>query len=320
MTGGGVDRWGPTQRAAKRVLDTLGTNDYATVITFSETAAIYDYEETLHVVTDKNRKKMQQWIDEQGALGGTNFRAGFEAASKSFKNAIIEQKTSGCLQIILFLTDGIDKSGFVADDLAALNLEGVYIFTYTFGADADKVLPKELACRTNAIWSHVPDGGDVENIMAKYYLLFAASIDTSQVRWVEYDDGVTGETLAAGCLPAFDESSVKALIGVACMDMNVIVDVPAFKEKDGYDETWKQMREAAESCARINFAATTLQRMRREASGSGGVCGSPIEQKCAGGSCEVDRTWTAPPSTANGVRLPAALSGFTAAVIAAVWI
>eukprot|EP00747_Dinoflagellata_sp_TGD_P124024 gnl/TRDRNA2_/TRDRNA2_173934_c0_seq3.p1 gnl/TRDRNA2_/TRDRNA2_173934_c0~~gnl/TRDRNA2_/TRDRNA2_173934_c0_seq3.p1 ORF type:complete len:655 (-),score=112.36 gnl/TRDRNA2_/TRDRNA2_173934_c0_seq3:34-1998(-) len=288
MASGGVDRWQPTKRAAKRVLDTLGDNDYATIITFSSAANMYDSDETLHAVTDKNRRLMKEWIEGQAAMGGTNYRAGFELASKTFLNAVTQGRSSGCLQTILFLTDGKDSSGFVADDLATLNLEGVVVFTYTFGEDADKELPKEIACSTNGIWHHVPDDGDVENIMAKYYLLFAASIDTSQVRWTEYFDSVSGTALAAGCLPAYDTSSVKALIGVGCLDLNVIVDLDAFKGKEGYAATWKSMLDAATACPSINFAATTLQRMRREASGSQGVCGAPVNAGPGGSQDEGD--------------------------------
>merc|ERR1712224_418529 len=96
------------------------------------------------------------------------------------------RRSSGCVQTILFLTDGEDSSGFQVADLKDLDLEGVVLFTYTLGDGAAKELPKEMACASFGIWNHIPDGGDVENTMAKYYMLFAANIDATQARWVEY--------------------------------------------------------------------------------------------------------------------------------------
>ena len=48
----------------------------------------------------------------------------------------------------------------------------------------------------------VADGGNLANVMAGYYKLFAPLTSPCQTRWVEYSDILTGTTLLAACLAA----------------------------------------------------------------------------------------------------------------------
>jgi len=276
MTATGIDRWKPVQFAAGQVLKTLWDTDFATVIAFSTVATVYDGKELLHSVTTQQRKKMITWIDEQSALGGTNFESGFAMAKRVFAASLGANppRSSNCVQAILFLTDGRDSKGFQLSSLDT-GLEGVVVFTYSVGDDADNTVPKQIACKTNGIWNRIADNNlaAVADTMASYFQLFAASIDSTVPRWNEYADSVSGVQLLASCLPVYDRSgSTKNLAGVVCMDMNVVIDLPTFKAKPGYATVAESMRSASTSCPVIHQTAATMQRLRREAAGDDGVC------------------------------------------------
>eukprot|EP00929_Paragymnodinium_shiwhaense_P112603 TRINITY_DN8085_c0_g1_i1.p1 TRINITY_DN8085_c0_g1~~TRINITY_DN8085_c0_g1_i1.p1 ORF type:complete len:648 (+),score=113.88 TRINITY_DN8085_c0_g1_i1:45-1946(+) len=267
-------RWPAVVEAAKKVLLTLGSEDFATVVTFSSTSEAY--EDTnglrLHRMTDNKRKKMEVWLDSQSAVGGTNFRSGLKKAGMAFTNAVNSGGTSKCTQVLLFLTDGVDTEGFKAKDVQDIEgLEGVTFLTYSFGNDiGDQQVVKKMACQNRGIWYKVPDGGDISSIMASYYQIFASSLDAKEARWIEYDDGMSGTSLVAACYSVYDRTSAVSLLnGVACMDLNIIVDIPAFTTKPGYDAAWEQMRAAATSCTPIRVSAEQLKTFR---SMQGGEC------------------------------------------------
>eukprot|EP00929_Paragymnodinium_shiwhaense_P027103 TRINITY_DN15987_c0_g1_i6.p1 TRINITY_DN15987_c0_g1~~TRINITY_DN15987_c0_g1_i6.p1 ORF type:complete len:172 (-),score=26.08 TRINITY_DN15987_c0_g1_i6:257-772(-) len=127
-----------------------------------------------------------------------------------------------------------------------------------------------MACQNQGIWHTVADGGDIATTMASYYQVFAASIDAKAARWVEYSDSLTGTDLVAACYSVYDRTSAVPLLnGVACMDLNIMVDLQTFKGKPGYDAAWRAMREAAESCSPIKVSATQFSTFR---SLQGGDC------------------------------------------------
>eukprot|EP00929_Paragymnodinium_shiwhaense_P112605 TRINITY_DN8085_c0_g2_i1.p1 TRINITY_DN8085_c0_g2~~TRINITY_DN8085_c0_g2_i1.p1 ORF type:complete len:635 (+),score=90.21 TRINITY_DN8085_c0_g2_i1:69-1973(+) len=269
-------RWPAVQTAAKKVLATLGEEDFATVITFETKAKAYDEATkiTLHRMTDNRKKKMGDWIDEESAIGGTNFRSGLVKAGQAF-TAARDGPTSKCTQILLFLTDGVDTEGFKAKDVKSIpGLEGVIFMTYSMGNDiGDQQVVKKMACQNQGIWHKVPDGGDIPSIMASYYQIFAASLDAKYARWVEYNDALTGTRLVAACYSVYDRTkSVPLLNGVACMDLNVIIDLDAFKTKPGYSEAWSAMRAAATSCTRITLSAAQLTTFRELQGGDCRAC------------------------------------------------
>eukprot|EP00929_Paragymnodinium_shiwhaense_P027102 TRINITY_DN15987_c0_g1_i5.p1 TRINITY_DN15987_c0_g1~~TRINITY_DN15987_c0_g1_i5.p1 ORF type:complete len:633 (-),score=127.58 TRINITY_DN15987_c0_g1_i5:265-2163(-) len=269
-------RWPAVQNAAKKVLLTLGAEDYANVVTFSSQAAAFDEENgiKLHRITATKKERMEKWLDIQSAVGGTNFRSGLEKAGRAFLTAL-SGHSSSCTQILIFLTDGIDTEGFKASQLKGIGgLEGVHVFTYSFGSNiGDQQVAKKMACQNQGIWHTVADGGDIATTMASYYQIFAASLDAKSARWVEYSDALTGTDLVAACYSVYDRtSSVKLLNGVACMDLNVIVDLQTFKGKDGYADAWKQMRDAATSCSAIKVSNTQFSTFRALQGGDCRAC------------------------------------------------
>ena len=87
-------------------------------------------------------------------------------------------------------------------------------------------------------------------------------------------DAVTGTVLYGACFPAWDiTSSVSPLLGVSCVDLNLIIGVPEFEAKADYAEVWKEVEESNKVCKAVDFNSLTLQRLR----GSVGA-----ESQCAG--------------------------------------
>lgn len=224
-------------------------------------------------MTAANLKYMQSWLDAEAAVGGTNFKLGFTKASEIFEASIAAGKTSGCLKTILFLTDGKDSHGFVPSDIKKLpGLKDVTILTYSFGPQADAKLPKAIACQNNGIWYHVKDKTQIGNVMTQYFQLFAAGIDSDSVRWTQYEDSVTGQKLMTGCLPAYDRSkNVPELVGVSCMDINIIISNEELINKPTFSEMLTKMKSITSTCPKLNFGASTLQYLRQQV-GSSSVC------------------------------------------------
>lgn len=265
--------WDPAVSAAKAVLRTLTDKDFATIVLYSSRANVFDDIESMHPMNGKNQEMMAQFLDDSHANGGTNFRIGFELVSKVLKNSVKEGKTTGCeIQTVLFLTDGKDTSGFAPSEIEHLGLKGTTILTYSFGDDADEKLPKQIACQNNGIWYPVRSSAPVATIMAKYYQLFAASIESDAVRWTMYQDSVTGTPLLAGCLPVYDRSgTIPELVGVSCMDINVIVSLDTLWQKPRYKEMWEAMDKVTRECPKLKYGANTLQALRQQV-GERSVC------------------------------------------------
>lgn len=70
-----------------------------------------------------------------------------------------------CQTIFLFMTDGVITKGMddkddLVNKISKMNQNiGATIFTYSFGADADKDITNAISCANNGIWTEV--GNDV---------------------------------------------------------------------------------------------------------------------------------------------------------------
>ena len=101
----------------------------------------------------------------------------------------------------MFLTDGIDSGDYTQTrhDYFIDRSGRTRVFTFSFGDNADPTWPKAIACETGGIWYRVPDNGNIENTMAKYYEFYASLMRDSEARWVEYRDSATWQPLIAAC-------------------------------------------------------------------------------------------------------------------------
>jgi len=259
---GSSSRWSQAQAAAKEVLGTLTKFDYANIVTFSDSASSFDDTTVLQAVSESKLKEMRDWIDSVVPAGGTNFYAGFQKAFSILSAS--QSATSGCNKVVLFLTDGQDTSNMQMSALRALNQMNARIFTYSFGNNAAKVLPKEIACQNNGIWYHVNDGADIMKAMSGYYMYYAGALaDTKQIRWTMYKEFTTQNDLITGCLPAYNRNGQSVhLIGVVCMDVSIIMDVQTFRSKSDYAAANTAMEQAASTCTMVTHSKAALEALR----------------------------------------------------------
>lgn len=132
---------------------------------------------------------------------------------------------------VLFLSDGIPDS-WGANDYTTLQNKGLpssfKLFTYALGSGADTTVLAQLAANHGGEIRTVTDGGNLPDTMADYYKKLADDRDINAVRWMRYSDIVSGQTLLAGCVSIDDlrtTATVKAMVAVACMDANVVLEL-----------------------------------------------------------------------------------------------
>merc|ERR1719199_2065715 len=174
----GETRWMVAVKAAKKILDTLTSVDYVSVVLFS-TAAEH-WQPVMKPATAENKELAKQWIDSRYASGETYFQSGFDKVGEIFSNSYNGEAGSHCTKVVLFLTDGQDttvydptkKSQTPAQLMSTLDtvmqqVESVgtkkkaHLFTYSFGSGAGDAanIPKQLACAHDGAWTAIQDGG-----------------------------------------------------------------------------------------------------------------------------------------------------------------
>jgi hypothetical protein len=241
--------------------------------------------------------------------------AGFELAFQLFKDSTDMSKTTGCNKLILFMTDGVDASGkgnAMMREITKLQTDfggssgKIPIFTYAFGDELKTgdqqlaQLPKKIACQNDGIPYQVPDGEPLADVMVDYYKYFSNGLSASDpiletVRWTEYTDAWTETAkLLAGCMPVYD-STKKAngevdLIGVTCMDMNVIVPLQGsgnnpLENRDNYNAFKLEIERQSSLCMASSHDQSSLQRMRKS---------HPKSSECR--PCDMVDDWCEPES------------------------
>ena len=300
MTG---SRIGMARDAAKAVLDTLTEADYASIIVFSSRADAYST--TLVQATEANKKLMESWISSNVlAGGGTDFNAALSKAKEVLNNG----GGTGCNKAILFMSDGQPKEAPDTDaltrDLDAIG--NVRLMTYALGDGAQADVLKSMACENGGVFQSVPDNGDLAYAMAMYYQVLAPSLAPCQTRYTEYTDLVSGKKLLAACTPAYEKTSsaaenscnggldglgdsgssvVAQLLGVVCMDMDMIVSLDVLKAHSGYAQFEASVDGAKARCSRVTVSEAQLETIRAKVSDDS-VCGSaPV---FGGGGCGGD--------------------------------
>jgi hypothetical protein len=263
--------------AAEAVLDTLSEWDKVGIIIFSTSAETYNQQSALIEATHSNVAQIKTWLQDIAFMGATDFKAAF---TKAFQLIKYSSTTSNCNGMVLFLTDGVDDSGVQVSEITELNTKNYTIFTYSFGAEAEAEKPKEIACANHGIWHSVPDGGDVKDAMANYFQYYAeGNAYHKQIRWTKYDEIDTKRPLMTGCLPAYNRSSSPPLLlGVFCMDVNVIIPLSEFEAKPDYYQAWTTMQNQAKQCTGVvSYHEPELERLREEFSASSTCAATGID-------------------------------------------
>jgi len=158
------------------------------------------------------------------------------------------------------------------------------ILSYALGdgiTNEGKTILKRIACDNRGVYHEVGANGNLGDVMANYYSFLSVGTDSAKARWREYEDKVSKQTLLAACVPAFDKRQTpRKLLGVACMDMNVLSDLDTFKTSAGYDDFEGSVREAQRFCAPFRLSHLDAQLLRYSTDPSA-VCEEVI--KCGDG-------------------------------------
>eukprot|EP00397_Hematodinium_sp_SG-2012_P006727 GEMP01006763.1.p1 GENE.GEMP01006763.1~~GEMP01006763.1.p1 ORF type:complete len:701 (+),score=129.16 GEMP01006763.1:103-2205(+) len=259
------ERWTLLKEGVVLVLRTLTEYDYLGVLLFSSNARAF--KPKLMPATLALKEALLQWLNSpnQDPMGGTNFEAAFDKTFSFIKRSRANGATTRCQAAVLFMTDGEDTSDFDVKRIqkAQENLEPkVIIFTYTFGSGARRDLPENIACENNGVYWNVPDGGNIGLVMSAYYKYFASGVVNSIPRWVTYADALTGETLMGACLSAYRHG---ILLGVGCMDVNMLIRLNTLKGKTEYASFIRQVQASSSTCAVFDLSDDKLESIRAEA-------------------------------------------------------
>lgn len=291
------------QNALAVLLQTLTTNDWVALIYFSDSASVLGGHSRLQKATAEHVADLQQRLKLVRPVGGTMFVPAFKKAFELFKNTV---ESSGCTQIILFLTDGFaqDEESSVAA-IAALTVGAAretYIFTYAMSSAADTVLPKAIACANNGVFAVINDGTDPLSQMQGYFQFIAAGFASTTVRWTTpYQDALGLGQMVSGALPVYDRRNPDhpLLVGVVGADVT-IAELEDFAD---FKSVVAALVARSAECPVINLTDCRMQKLREKES-SESVCPAPAPAttSCTGSDDVVDATPCAATSTGlNGI-------------------
>ena len=235
---GEANRYNLARQATGAVLDTLDWKDYVAVILFNHGVSA-QYSTRLTPASEVNKDGIISWLNVQNfRSGGTNFKIALDAAFATIQASIAAGSTSMCQKAIIFLTDGtadMSNNDYLSVQQQSQTYDAV-MFTYALGSGADTTVTKRLSCENRGIFYNVPDGSDLSLIMASYYEYFATGQEICQPSFTSYTDAVTNKKLWPVCLPAYDRAGADpSLLGVTCMDLNMIADPTAMQSESYWD-------------------------------------------------------------------------------------
>merc|ERR1711964_696393 len=102
-----------------------------------------------------------------------------------------------------------------------------------------------------------------------YYKYFAngdSEAGLGGLRWVHYDDFSTSTSLTAGCMPIYDKDKLDvgtvSLLGVVCMDVNVIVSLEELSLRDRYARFIEKADQMSKACRPVEWIESKLQKLR----------------------------------------------------------
>jgi len=240
------------KEAAKQIISSLTYFDKIKIILFnSAVEEATDWTQT----TESNKEVLETWIDSYySAGGGTDFYIPLNYALNAFSSV-----PSSCDNIILFMTDGQANDwsdSYYTTISNKIQEKDAIIFTYALGDGAEIEIIKKLACQNDGIHYYIPDSGDLSLVMGSYYSYFVVANTTSEPTWIIYEDFVTSDELVASCIP-FDHTStptsttkMRELIGVVCMDMNMLANLDVLKEDQNlnYDSFLTTITDDSQKC------------------------------------------------------------------------
>ena len=109
-----------------------------------------------------------------------------------------------------------------------------------------------MACQNDGIFYSVADSADLSTVMSSYYTYFAAAVTDTNARWVLYNDFATGTELLSACAPMYDNADsnglVSVLMGVLCMDINIIESVEQLRQRSDWNDLYSRVLADTDQC------------------------------------------------------------------------
>ena len=241
------------------------------------------YSRQLLPMSDQERAKVKTWLNSQRwDAGSTNFQAAIGEAFAVIERSVSAGTTSMCQKAILFLTDG--EADFTDQDFAETQRKAlrfsVSLFTYALGSGADTSVTRRLACENKGIFYKLPDHADLSTEMSRYYEYFASGVEFCTPSFTRYQDVVTGSELWPACLPSYDRSSgERELLGVGCMDLNVMADLNRMKKEDYWKDFVCKLSDLTKQCHQLDLSECRLEKLRK-AAGPESSCTSESFNSC----------------------------------------
>ena len=120
-------------------------------------------------------------------------------------------------------------------------------------------------------------------------------LDPCKLRWTKYNDYYTGKELLGACLASFElessgaktscngglsglgeagDSRVPKLIGVGCVDMNLVVNLTTLESHPGYNDFWAEVKNDMKACPLNTLTEAQMETLRFEAGGDSSKCNS----------------------------------------------
>ena len=103
--------------------------------------------------------------------------------------------------------------------------------------------------------------------MASYYEYYVAAQDTCNVIWIEYLDAITGKLLLTGCTAIHDYTDPfrRELLGVTCLDLNVVVPLELIKTCSEYQSFVDAIRRNSGKCSGFVIREEQINQLRQKA-------------------------------------------------------
>jgi len=223
------------------------------------------------------------------AGGGTNFVAPIRKALD-----VLDKNTDeSCQNIVLFLTDG--EASFEQRDYDFVSSQKaknqVTIFSYALGNGANREVGQKVSELSGGQFNYIEDGGDLKGAMSSYYTFFADRQQSRAVRWLLYSDFITGFPLLAACAPFYDAvdpaTNIAPILGVVCMDMNVIVQYSEVALRPDFEVFNKKIEKENSFCPNTKDCSTcptTFEWTKAGVTGTGGTGAGGAGGNGAGGN------------------------------------
>ena len=273
----GTTRWDLVISAVRMILKTLTNVDYANVVLFAGEAEVLWGGDRLYQATSETVSDMRDEIKTKGSGGTMSFQAGFEKAFDLLDNSA--EYTSNCQKAILFLTDGVDTSGYTEQEILDLievrnQAHNAVIFTYSMGMNSDDQVPKSIACANKGIWQSVKDDELILSQMSGYYTYFSLGYAREEPRtaWCEpYGFGTDGTLGTSVATPVYSHMyDPPVFIGVVSVgvSLKVLTDI----QLDA-DKIIDNLIGRSSQCPAMNISECELEALRANYD-QGSICGT----------------------------------------------